>query len=71
MATVTALRDLRAVELLREQELEPARVIQGAVLPSQPLHSDKVLISHEFQPVSEVGGDDLDYFALSDNTMSI
>jgi phosphoserine phosphatase RsbU/P len=71
MATITSLHDLHAVELLREQELEEARVIQGAMLPMQPLHSDKVLISHEFQPVSEVGGDYLDYFSLSDNTIGI
>ena len=69
--TATSLHDLAAVEKLREQELEEARVIQGAMLPSQPLHIGSVLISHEFQPVTEVGGDYLDYFELSDGTIGL
>jgi sigma-B regulation protein RsbU (phosphoserine phosphatase) len=71
MLTATPLTDLLAIEKLREQELEEARVIQDAMLPSKPLHVGNVLISHEFQPVTEVGGDFLDYFALSDNTIGL
>jgi phosphoserine phosphatase RsbU/P len=71
MVTSTPLNDLLAIEKLREQELEEARIIQSAMLPSKPLHIDNVLISHEFQPVTEVGGDYLDYFALSDNTIGL
>lgn len=71
MITATALQDLVAVEKLREQELEEARIIQGAMLPSQPLHIGSVLISHEFQPVTEVGGDYLDYFELSDGNIGL
>jgi sigma-B regulation protein RsbU (phosphoserine phosphatase) len=71
MVTATPLHDLLAIEKLREQELEEARVIQGAMLPSQPMHINDVLISHEFQPVTEVGGDYLDYFALSDDTIGL
>jgi hypothetical protein len=71
MVTATPLSDLLVIEKLREQELEEARIIQGAMLPSQPLHIGKVIISHEFQPVTEVGGDYLDYFALSDGKIGL
>lgn len=65
MLTATPVNELLSIEKLREQELEEARVIQSAMLPSQPLHKNRVIISHEFQPVTEVGGDYLDYFELS------
>jgi phosphoserine phosphatase RsbU/P len=71
MVTATPLSDLLVIEKLREQELEEARIIQGAMLPSQPLHIGNVIISHEFQPVTEVGGDYLDYFALSDSKIGL
>lgn len=71
MVIATPVQDLLAIEKLREQELEEARIIQGAMLPSQPLHKFNVLISHEFQPVTEVGGDYLDYFALPDDTIGL
>lgn len=71
MIAAAALQDLLSVEKLREQELEEARVIQGAMLPSQPLHIGSVLISHEFQPVAEGGGDYLDYFELADGNIGL
>ncbi|HTP68024.1 MAG TPA: SpoIIE family protein phosphatase [Dongiaceae bacterium] len=71
MLTAAPLHDLLSIERLREQELEEARVIQGAMLPAQPLHRGDVLISHEFQPVEEVGGDYLDYFELSDGKIGL
>ncbi len=71
MVTATSLHDLHAIEKLREEELEEARIIQGAMLPSQPLHAPDILISHEFQPVAGVGGDFLDYFSLTDGTIGI
>lgn len=71
MVTATSLHDLHAIEKLREEELEEARIIQGAMLPSQPLHAPDILISHEFQPVAGVGGDFLDYFSLTDGTMGL
>lgn len=71
MPTTTPVNELLAVEKLREQEIEEARVIQGAMLPSQPLHEYDIIISHEFQPVTEVGGDYLDYFALPDGTIGL
>ncbi|HXY00153.1 MAG TPA: SpoIIE family protein phosphatase [Candidatus Limnocylindrales bacterium] len=71
MLTATPLGDRLAIEKLREQELEEARIIQSAMLPAQPLHTRDVIVSHEFQPIDEVGGDYLDYFALSDGTIGI
>lgn len=71
MATATSLEHFLALERLREQELEEARVIQWAMLPSQMLHTNAVMVSHEFQPVTEVGGDYLDYFTLSDHNMGL
>ncbi|HEY4978047.1 MAG TPA: hypothetical protein VII25_02665 [Candidatus Acidoferrum sp.] len=63
--------EFRTIEKLREQELEEARTIQGVMLPSQPLRSESVTISHEFHPAAEVGGDYLDYFSLSDGTIGL
>lgn len=64
MQTSVLLPDLRALERLREEELEEARAIQGVMLPGEPLRAGSVTISHEFQPMAAVGGDFLDYFAL-------
>src|SRR5947209_11457451 len=59
------------IEKLREEELEEARAIQSVMLPEQALHTGSVRISHEFQPISAVGGDFLDYFQLSDGTIGL
>jgi phosphoserine phosphatase RsbU/P len=59
------------VEKLREEELEEARAIQSVMLPSESLRVGAVRISHEFQPVSAVGGDFLDYFELSDGSIGL
>lgn len=59
------------IEKLREEELEEARAIQSVMLPTHPLRSSTVRISHEFQPISAVGGDFLDYFELSDGTIGL
>lgn len=71
MDTALLPLELRSIEKLREQELEEARVIQNVMLPAHPLRAGGVTISHEFQPVAEVGGDYLDYFALSDATIGL
>jgi phosphoserine phosphatase RsbU/P len=71
MDTALLPLDLRSIEKLREQELEEARVIQNVMLPAHPLRLGGVTISHEFQPVAEVGGDYLDYFKLSDETIGL
>lgn len=59
------------VEKLREEELEEARAIQCVMLPGESLRAGAVRISHEFQPVTAVGGDFLDYFELSDGTIGL
>jgi phosphoserine phosphatase RsbU/P len=63
--------ELSALEKLREQDLEEARLIQSVMLPGQPLRTERVLISHEFLPAAAVGGDYLDYFTLSDGTIGL
>jgi len=70
--TTTALPlELHAIEKLREEELEEARAIQGVMLPTEALRSGAVMISHEFQPIAAVGGDFLDYFELSDDSVGL
>ena len=71
MSLLTQPADLHAIEKLREQELEEARAIQSVMLPGQPLRTDCVTISHEFQPAAEVGGDFLDYFLLPDGMIGL
>lgn len=71
MPIATPPTELQCIEKLREQELEEARVIQSGMMPSHPLHEGQVIISHEFQPVMEVGGDYLDYFALPDGKIGL
>jgi phosphoserine phosphatase RsbU/P len=63
--------DLRAIEKLREEELEEARSIQNVMLPERSLHAGGVRVSHAFQPVTEVGGDFLDYFELTDGCIGL
>ena len=63
--------ELHELEKLRELDLEEARAIQEAMLPMEALRTERVAISHEFQPVAEVGGDFLDYFELADGTFGL
>jgi phosphoserine phosphatase RsbU/P len=67
----TAPLELQTIEKQREEELEEARAIQSVMLPSEPLRADAVIISHEFQPIAAVGGDYLDYFKLTDNSIGL
>jgi len=71
MLTSIPLLDPRALEKLREEELEEARAIQGGMLPTEALHVGAVSVSHEFQPIAAVGGDFLDYFELPDGTIGL
>jgi len=66
MNTTAPPLELRALEKLREEELEEARAIQSVMLPAESLRAGAVMISHEFQPLAAVGGDFLDYFELTD-----
>jgi phosphoserine phosphatase RsbU/P len=71
MHTTAPLMDLRALEKLREEELEEARAIQNVMLPAESLHAGAVTVSHEFQPMAAVGGDFLDYFELMDGNIGL
>lgn len=71
MSTTALPVELRAIEKLREEELEEARSIQSMMLPVESLRVGKVRISHAFQPVAEVGGDFLDYFELTDGCVGL
>jgi sigma-B regulation protein RsbU (phosphoserine phosphatase) len=71
MSPITMPVDLGLIEKLREEELEEARSIQSGMLPTEPLNRGGVRISHEFQPIAEVGGDFLDYFELGDGCIGL
>ncbi len=60
-----------SLEQLREYEMEEARRLQRAMVPSQPLRAHPVEIVGHFRPAAEVGGDFLDYFLLSDRTVGL
>jgi sigma-B regulation protein RsbU (phosphoserine phosphatase) len=57
------------VDELRQFEIEEARNLQRAMLPSGPIRKHAIEISHKFRPVANVGGDFLDYFWLDDNRL--
>lgn len=67
----TEISETVTIESLRENELQEARAIQRAMLASESLKTAAVEIESEFQPFSEVGGDFLDYFLLSDGTAGL
>jgi serine phosphatase RsbU (regulator of sigma subunit) len=71
MNTFAPSIELQALEKLREEELEEARALQSVMLPRESLCSRGVTISHQFQPVSVVGGDFLDYFELTDGSIGL
>jgi sigma-B regulation protein RsbU (phosphoserine phosphatase) len=71
MNTTALPPELHAIEKLREEELEEARAIQGVMLPAESLRAGAVMISHEFQPIAAVGGDFLDYFELTDESVGL
>jgi hypothetical protein len=58
--------EFRVLERLHGEGLEEARSIQTPILPTEALHAGSIEISHEFQPVTAVGGDFLDDFELLD-----
>src|ERR1700740_3142926 len=71
MHTTLVPLDLEALEKLREEKLEQARAIQSGMLPRESLRLGPVSISHEFQPITAVGGDFLDYFELPDGAIGL
>jgi phosphoserine phosphatase RsbU/P len=71
MNTTALPLELHAIEKLREEELEEARSIQSVMLPDESLRAGPVMISHEFLPIAAVGGDFLDYFELTDESVGL
>jgi phosphoserine phosphatase RsbU/P len=71
MSTTVPPLELPAIEKLREEELEEARLMQSVMLPAESLRAGNVRISHAFQPIAEVGGDFLDYFELTDSSVGL
>jgi sigma-B regulation protein RsbU (phosphoserine phosphatase) len=63
--------DVDALRQLRESELEEARNLQRCLVPNSALRGTSIEFVSRFQPVSEVGGDFLDYFFLSDRRIGI
>jgi phosphoserine phosphatase RsbU/P len=66
MLTILPAVEARAIEKLRQEELEEARAVQSLMLPAEVLRAGQITVAHEFQPVDIVGGDFVDYF-LMDN----
>ena len=71
MPDTTLLGQPHPVEKLRSEELEEARALQRSMLPEKALRTGSAFVSHGFQPAATVGGDFLDYFELSNNTIGL
>jgi serine phosphatase RsbU (regulator of sigma subunit) len=71
MTAIALPAELHAIEKLREEELEEAWPIQSVMLAAESLRTSGVPISDGFQLVTEVGGDFLDYFELTDGCFGL
>lgn len=63
--------DPAILERIRAAEIDEARLVQQAMLPREPLHTTGVEFAYKFRPVTEVGGDFLDYFELDNQCSAI
>ena len=54
MLTISPAVEARAIEKLRQEELEEARAVQSLMLPAEVLMRRPATIAHEFQPVDIV-----------------
>jgi serine phosphatase RsbU (regulator of sigma subunit) len=64
MLTILPAVEARAIERLRQEELEEARAVQSLMLPAEVLCAGPIVIAHQFAPVDLVGGDFVDYFSM-------
>lgn len=71
MPSAQTLVEAATLERIRTSELEEARSIQQAMLPVEPLHGPTVKIVSRVRPVTEVGGDFLDFFWLDDKRVGL
>ena len=69
MLTILPAVEARAIERLRQEELEEARAVQSLMLPAEVLCAGPAIIAHEFQPVDIVGGDFVDYFSMDNGNV--
>lgn len=67
VAQLSARFDPAILERIRASEIEEARLIQQAMLPREALRTAHIEFASRFRPVSEVGGDFLDYFELDNS----
>lgn len=52
-----------------EYEIEEARAVQQAMIPTGPLRAHDLEIECKFRPVADVGGDFLDYYWMADRRL--
>jgi serine phosphatase RsbU (regulator of sigma subunit) len=71
MQTTAPTLELNEIEKLREEQLEEARAIESVMLPAESLRAGAVTIGHQFQPIAADGGDFLDYFELTDESIGL
>jgi sigma-B regulation protein RsbU (phosphoserine phosphatase) len=57
---------LECLQRIRQYEIEEARRLHLAMIPAEPLRTHAVELVAKIRPVSEVGGDFLDYFQIPD-----
>jgi serine phosphatase RsbU (regulator of sigma subunit) len=70
MLTISPAIEVRAIEKLRQEELEEARAVQSLMLPAEVLIAGPVTIAHEFEPVDIVSGDFVDYFLMDNGNVA-
>jgi len=63
--------DTALLEKIRASEIEEARLVQQAMLPRESLRVAGAEFAFRFRPVTEVGGDFLDYFELDNDCAAI
>lgn len=63
--------DPAILERIRASEIEEARLVQQAMLPREPMCTAAAEFAFRFRPVTEVGGDFLDYFELDNDCAAL
>lgn len=69
MTQVLEHTDAAVLQRMRAAEIEEARMVQQAMLPVEPLRTGGAEFAFRFRPVTEVGGDFLDYFELENKNL--
>jgi len=62
---------VETVSAFSEEACAEAALIQKMLFPREPLRATNLEITHLVQPFSEIGGDFLDYFLLSDGKLGV